>query len=76
MSMKNCNEPLSPLEESVREVLLQVTDLEVSENIVDLGLVCGIEIGENITKVILTLISSTYTMEASIWRFKEDVSVT
>ncbi|HPN02216.1 MAG: iron-sulfur cluster assembly protein [Methylotenera sp.] len=74
--MKNCNEPLSPLEESVREVLLQVTDLEVSENIVDLGLVYGIEIGKNITKVTLTLISSTYPMEASIWRFKEDVSVT
>ena len=64
MSMKTCNEPLLPLEESVRVVLFRVTDLEVSENIVDLGLFYGIEIEENVTKITITLISSTFPMEA------------
>jgi|GEM_PF-3733369 len=76
MSMKTCNEPLLPLEESVQVVLFRVTDLEVSKNIVDLGLFYGIEIEENVTKITITLISSTFPMEVSIWRFKEYDSVT
>jgi len=74
--MKTCNEPLLPLEESVQVVLFRVTDLEVSKNIVDLGLFYGIEIEENVTKITITLISSTFPMEVSIWRFKEYDSVT
>ena len=55
--MKTCYEPLSPLEQSVREILLQVIDPEVGENIVDLGLVYGIKVEGNVAKVNLTLTS-------------------
>lgn len=60
--MNSCNEPLSPLEQSVREVLLQVIDPEVGENIVDLGLVYGIEVSGNIAKVTLTMTSAACPM--------------
>lgn len=53
--MKTCNEPLSPLERSVRDALLRVIDPEIGENIVDLGLVYGIEVEGNIAKVDLTM---------------------
>jgi len=55
MSMKTCTESLSPLEQSVRDALLQVIDPEIGENIVDLGLVYGIEVEGNIAKVTLTM---------------------
>jgi len=60
--MKTCNEPLSPLEQSVREILLQVIDPEVGENIVDLGLVYGIKVEGNVAKVNLTLTSQACPM--------------
>jgi len=60
--MNSCNEPHSPLEQSVREVLLQVIDPEVGENIVDLGLVYGIEVEGNVAKVTLTMTSAACPM--------------
>lgn len=57
MSIKTCNKPLSPLEQSVQEILLQVIDPEVGENIVDLGLVYCIKVKDNVAKVNLTLTS-------------------
>lgn len=53
--MKTCNEPLSPMERSVRDALLRVIDPEIGENIVDLGLVYGIKVEGNIAKVDLTM---------------------
>ncbi|MEO8417765.1 MAG: metal-sulfur cluster assembly factor [Methylophilaceae bacterium] len=53
--MKTCNEPLLPHELAVRDALLLVIDPEVGENIVDLGLVYGIEVEGNIAKVTLTM---------------------
>jgi metal-sulfur cluster biosynthetic enzyme len=55
MSTQTCKVPSSPLEQSVRNALLQVFDPEIGENIVDLGLVYGIEITENIARVTLTM---------------------
>lgn len=54
MSIKTSNDALSTLEQNVRAALLQVIDPEVGENIVDLGLVYGIEVEGNIAKVNLT----------------------
>ena len=53
--MKTCNEPLSPMERSVRDALLRVIDPEIGENIVDLGLVYDIKVEGNIAKVDLTM---------------------
>ncbi len=53
--MKTFTKPLSALELTVREALLQVLDPEVGENIVDLGLVYGIDVEGNIAKVNLTM---------------------
>ena len=55
MSIKTLNDVLLPFELQVRKALLQVIDLEVGENIVDLGLVYSIEVEENIAKVNLTM---------------------
>lgn len=60
--MKTCNEPLSPLEQSVRDALLRVIDPEIGENIVDLGLVYGIEVEGNVVKVKLTMTSPACPM--------------
>ena len=62
MSIKNLNDALSTLEQNVREALLQVIDPEVGENIVDLGLVYGIEVEENVAKVNLTMTSPACPM--------------
>lgn len=53
--MKTCQELLSPVEQAVCNALLQVIDPEIGENIVDLGLVYGIEVEGNVAKVILTM---------------------
>lgn len=62
MSIKNCNEPLSHLEQSIQDILQQVIDPEVGENIVDLGLVYGIQAEESVVKIILTLTSQACPM--------------
>jgi len=62
MSIKTLNDAPSKLEQIVREALSQVIDPEVGENIVDLGLVYGIEIDENVAKVNLTMTSPACPM--------------
>lgn len=60
--MKTCNEPLPQREQLVRDALLQVIDPEVGENIVDLGLVYGIEISEDVVIVTFTMTSQACPM--------------
>ena len=62
MSMKSCLTSLSPLAQSIVDVLSHVIDPEVGENIVDLGLVYGIEVNQNIATINLTLTSSACPM--------------
>ena len=50
------------MEQTVCDALLQVIDPEVGENIVDLGLVYGIEVEGNIAKVNLTMTSQACPM--------------
>lgn len=60
--MKSCLTSLSPLAQSIVDVLSHVIDPEVGENIVDLGLVYGIEVNQNIATINLTLTSSACPM--------------
>lgn len=60
--MKTCNETLTPVEQSICDVLSQVIDPEVGENIVDLGLVYGIEVDAKLVKVNLTMTSQACPM--------------
>ncbi len=60
--MKTCSEPLSPPEQAVRDALMQVIDPEAGENIVDLGLVYGIEVAGNAVTVLLTMTSAACPM--------------
>ncbi|MGJ8619747.1 MAG: metal-sulfur cluster assembly factor [Methylophilaceae bacterium] len=60
--MKNCLVSLSAQAQSIVDVLSHVIDPEVGENIVDLGLVYGIEVNQNIPTIILTLTSSACPM--------------
>ena len=60
--MKTCNESLSPLEQTVRDALVKVIDPEAGENIVDLGLVYGIEVEGNAVTVLLTMPSAACPM--------------
>lgn len=62
MSMKNYIKSPSPQAQCIIDVLSQVIDPEVGENIVDLGLVYGIEINQNTAKITLTLTSSACPM--------------
>jgi metal-sulfur cluster biosynthetic enzyme len=62
MSMKSCLKSLSPQAQCIVDALSQVTDPEVGENIVDLGLVYGIEVNQNIATINLTLTSSACPM--------------
>ncbi|MGB4813149.1 MAG: metal-sulfur cluster assembly factor [Methylophilaceae bacterium] len=60
--MKTCNEQQLSLEQTVRHALMQVIDPEVGENIIDLGLVYGVEIIENVATVLLTMTSAACPM--------------
>ncbi|MDO9364843.1 MAG: metal-sulfur cluster assembly factor [Methylotenera sp.] len=60
--MKTCDEALPQREQSVRNALLQVIDPEVGENIVDLGLVYGIEVSEDVVIVTFTMTSQACPM--------------
>lgn len=60
--MKTCAKPLSTLEQLVRDALLRVIDPEIGENIVDLGLVYGIEVERKTAKVTLTMTSPACPM--------------
>lgn len=62
MSMKTCNESLSPPEQALRDALMQVIDPEAGENIVDLGLVYGIEVAGNAATILLTMTSAACPM--------------
>jgi metal-sulfur cluster biosynthetic enzyme len=61
-SMKTCTESLLPMEAAVRDALMQVMDPEVGENIVDLGLVYGIEVNGNVVKIAFTMTSPACPM--------------
>jgi metal-sulfur cluster biosynthetic enzyme len=50
------------MEQTLCDALFQVIDPEVGENIVDLGLVYGIEVDGNIAKVNLTMTSQACPM--------------
>jgi metal-sulfur cluster biosynthetic enzyme len=62
MSMKSCHTSLSPQAQSIVDVLSNVIDPEVGENIMDLGLVYGVEVNQNIASINLTLTSSACPM--------------
>lgn len=66
MSMKTCHDILNPLETAVCKALAQVVDPEIGESIVNLGLVYGIEAGENTVRVELTMTSPACPMGAMI----------
>lgn len=51
-----------PDDDAVREVLRQVDDPEAGMNIVDLGLVYGVEVGENAIHVDLTMTTAACPM--------------
>ena len=55
--------PLSmPSDDAVREALRQVDDPEAGMNIVDLGLVYGIEVGADLVKVEMTMTTAACPM--------------
>lgn len=56
--MKTCFKSTSPQTQCIFDVLSQVIDPEAGENIVDLGLVYGVELNQNTAKITLTLTSS------------------
>jgi metal-sulfur cluster biosynthetic enzyme len=60
--MKTWFKSLPPQAQCIFDVLSQVIDPEVGENIVDLGLVYGIEMNQNIAKITLTLTSMACPM--------------
>ena len=60
--MKTCAELSTPLELAVHDALLRVIDPEIGENIVDLGLVYGIEADARSVKVELTMTSPACPM--------------
>lgn len=62
MSMKSYIKSPSPRTQSIVDVLSRVIDPEVGENIVDLGLVYGIEVNQTIASINLTLTSSACPM--------------
>lgn len=60
--MKNSLNSLSYQEQCIIDVLSQIIDPEVGENIVDLGLVYGIETTQSTATITLTLTSSACPM--------------
>jgi metal-sulfur cluster biosynthetic enzyme len=62
MSMKTCNELTSPQEIAVREALKKVIDPEIGENIVDLGLIYGIEATDAEVGIRMTMTSPACPM--------------
>lgn len=55
--MKTCADELTPVEALMREALCRVIDPEIGENIVELGLVYGLEADGNQARVHLTMTS-------------------
>ncbi len=62
MSMKTCTELLSQQEQIICDALMKVIDPEAGENIVDLGLVYGIEVEGHVVTVLLTMTSAACPM--------------
>jgi len=60
--MKTCNELTSPQEIAVREALKKVIDPEIGENIVDLGLIYGIEATDAEVGIRMTMTSPACPM--------------
>ncbi|CAG0967812.1 Fe-S protein maturation auxiliary factor SufT [Methylophilaceae bacterium] len=60
--MKACNDLSSTHEIAVRDALMKVTDPEIGENIVDLGLVYGIEVQEKSIRINMTMTSPACPM--------------
>ena len=60
--MNTCTELLSQQELIVCDALMKVIDPEAGENIVDLGLVYGIEVEGNAVTVLLTMTSAACPM--------------
>lgn len=64
--MKTCNETLTPLETTIRDALLRVIDPEIGENIVDLGLVYGLEVAGETVRVNLTMTTPACPMGSMV----------
>lgn len=60
--MKPCNALSSPQEIAVRDTLLRVIDPEVGINIVDLGLVYGLDVRDDFIGIDLTMTSPACPM--------------
>ena len=60
--MKTCNELTSPREIAVREALTKVIDPEIGENIVDVGLIYGIEATDTDVSIRMTMTSPACPM--------------
>ena len=60
--MKTCNELTSPHEIAVREALTKVIDPEIGENIVDVGLIYGIEATDTDVSIRMTMTSPACPM--------------
>lgn len=60
--MKTCTDNLSPMEAKMRDALSRVIDPEIGENLVELGLVYGIEADGKRASVQLTLTSPACPM--------------
>src|SRR3546814_5588412 len=62
MSMKTCDALTTPREISVRDTLAEIIDPEIGINIVDIGLVYGIEADDRSIRVRLTMTSPACPM--------------
>jgi len=60
--MKTCTELTLPLEIAVREALSKVIDPEIGENIVDVGLIYGIEATDTDVSIRMTMTSPACPM--------------
>ena len=55
--MKTCTDQLDPIETQMRDALARVIDPEIGENIVELGLVYGLQVEAGVASVQLTMTS-------------------